>query len=137
PEAKAEEDVQPQEVKAEVVLFFNMGHDVTQVSVVKYTARNSTLKTSYIRSDKSSNIIPEISVLSHAIVPNFGGRVFENYVLEGLVSDFGAQYGNEYDKKLAADGRAMARVAKQAGKVKEILSANEEIPVSIESLFDE
>lgn len=142
PENDTEDASKEGSVKSnEVVLFFNMGHKYTQLSLVEFTARNNTAAAkSYIKkADKKVNAIPHVKMLAHYVLEDVGGGAFEMCLKNKLLADFlTAHYPEEpLYSEMMQDERVNARLLKKANKVKEILSANERIPVTVESLKDD
>ena len=110
------------------ILIYNMGAASTQVEILRFWGKPV----------KNSKNLTQMQVLSKAWDVTLGGDEFDK-----LLTDYIAE---QYDKQFSKGGsstsirdvpRAMARIRKQARKTKEVLSANEEIPVTLESLHND
>lgn len=72
-------------------------------------------------------------VLSHASDPNLGGRDFD----EVLFRHFAEQFKDQYKIDVYSNAKACIRLRTACEKLKKVLSANAEAPLSIECLMDE
>ncbi|SPO05809.1 probable heat shock protein Hsp88 [Cephalotrichum gorgonifer] len=75
----------------------------------------------------------ELSVKSTTDDRHFGGRDFDNALVEHLAKEFKGRYKLD----ILSNPRAKARVLAAAEKTKKILSANQQAPVNIESLMND
>ncbi|GAA5930859.1 uncharacterized protein JCM15063_002480 [Sporobolomyces koalae] len=68
-----------------------------------------------------------------------GGYVFDNVVREIMIEGFEATTGKQLEagKSVRKDKRAMAKLTKEAGRVKQVLSANTAASARIEGLIDD
>ncbi|KAK8941900.1 Heat shock 70 kDa protein 16 [Platanthera guangdongensis] len=96
------------------VAFVDIGQCDTQVSVVAFETG-------------------QMRVLSHASDPNLGGRDFD----EVLFRYFAEQFKEQYNIDVYCNVRACIRLRSSCEKLKKVLSANAEAPLSIECLMDE
>lgn len=96
------------------VVFVDVGHSDTQVAVVSFEPGH-------------------MKVLSHAFDSNLGGRDFD----EVLVKHFAAMFREQYNIDVYSNTRASIRLRAACEKLKKVLSANPEAPLSIECLMDE
>lgn len=96
------------------VAFVDIGHCDTQVSVVAFEAG-------------------QMRVVSHASDPNLGGRDFD----EVLFRYFAEQFKEQYNIDVHGNARACIRLRSSCEKLKKVLSANAEAPLSIECLMEE
>ncbi|KAJ3679385.1 hypothetical protein LUZ60_017396 [Juncus effusus] len=96
------------------VVFVDVGHCDTQVSVVSFG--NGDMK-----------------VLSHASDPELGGRDFD----EVLFNHFVEKFRREYRIDVESNVKASVRLKMACEKLKKVLSANAEAPLSIECLMEE
>lgn len=104
------------------VLFYNMGAQSTQVSVVTYGPK--------IQADRNANV-GQFTVKGKAWDSRLGGQWFD-LTLSDLLADL---FNKKWKKGDIRDfPKAMARIQRSAAKTKQVLSANMEIPVSIEQL---
>lgn len=72
-------------------------------------------------------------VLSHASDPNLGGRDFDQV----LYDHFAEKFKTEYKIDVRSNKKASVRLLMACEKVKKMLSANAEAPLSIECLMEE
>ncbi|XP_057764831.1 heat shock 70 kDa protein 16 [Salvia miltiorrhiza] len=96
------------------VVFVDVGHSDTQVSVVSFEPGH-------------------MKVLSHAFDSNLGGRDFD----EVLVKHFAALFREQYNIDVYSSTRASIRLRAACEKLKKVLSANPEAPLNIECLMEE
>ena len=75
----------------------------------------------------------ELAVKSTAYDRHFGGRNFD----KALVDHFAKEFKEKYKIDIHTNPKAMVRVAAAAEKMKKILSANAQAPISIESLMND
>jgi len=75
----------------------------------------------------------ELSVKSTGYDRHFGGRNFD----KALVDHFAEEFKEKFKIDIKTNAKAMTRVAAAAEKLKKILSANAQAPMSIESLMDD
>ncbi|KAK9074264.1 hypothetical protein SSX86_006861 [Deinandra increscens subsp. villosa] len=94
------------------VMFVDIGHCDTQVTLAAFEPG-------------------EMKILSHSFDPNLGGRDFD----EVLFHHFAAQFNEKYKIDVKANARASVRLRASCEKVKKVLSANAEAPISIECLI--
>ncbi|KAJ0966157.1 hypothetical protein J5N97_027295 [Dioscorea zingiberensis] len=96
------------------VVVLDIGHCDTQASVVAFEPGG-------------------MRVLSHASDPNLGGRDFD----EILFRHFAEQFKDQYKIDVYSNAKACIRLRTACEKLKKVLSANAEAPISIECLMDE
>ncbi|KAK5204995.1 adenyl-nucleotide exchange factor sse1 [Exophiala xenobiotica] len=75
----------------------------------------------------------ELAVKAAAFDRHFGGRNID----KALVDHFAAEFKEKFKLDITTNAKAVTRVAAAAEKVKKILSANAQAPLSIESLMDD
>ena len=75
----------------------------------------------------------ELAVKSTAYDRHFGGRNFD----KALVDHFAKEFKEKYKIDINTNPKALVRVAAAAEKMKKILSANAQAPISIESLMND
>lgn len=106
-------------------LIYNMGARNTQVSVLQSTAYNT-------RSKGRNVTVGTGRIIGKAWDANLGGDTF-SFRMQQLLAD---RFNEEHpDMDIRASPRGMAKLRLNGAKVKEILSANEEFPLYIESLL--
>ncbi|CAI9292563.1 unnamed protein product [Lactuca saligna] len=97
-----------------IVLFLDIGQCDTQVTVAAF--------------EKG-----KMEILAHSFDPNLGGRDFD----EVLFSHFATQFKQQYGIDVYTNVRASVRLRAACEKLKKVLSANVEAPLSIECLVDD
>lgn len=75
----------------------------------------------------------QLKILSHSFDRSLGGRDFD----EVLFNHFAAKFKEEYKIDVVSNPRASQRLRAGCEKMKKVLSANPEAPLSIECLMDE
>ncbi|MFS7934040.1 putative Heat shock protein 70 family [Helianthus anomalus] len=95
-----------------VVTFVDIGHCDTQVTVAAFEQGG-------------------MKILAHAFDRNLGGRDFD----EVLFKHFASQFSEKYKIDVCGNARACVRLRASCEKVKRVLSANAEAPISIECLI--
>ncbi len=98
------------------ILFYNMGAGSLQVSIVTLSKKMS----------KNSNV-GQLAVKAKAWDETLGGHWFDVALVDLLAESFN-------DESIFSNHRAMTKLRAHAGKIKQVLSANVEIPVTIEAL---
>lgn len=96
------------------VVFVDVGHSSMQVCVVAFKKA-------------------QLKVLAHAFDRSLGGRDFD----EVLFEHFSQKFKGEYQIDVPSNSRACHRLRVACEKLKKVLSANPEAPLSIECLMDE
>ncbi|KAJ9614665.1 adenyl-nucleotide exchange factor sse1 [Cladophialophora chaetospira] len=75
----------------------------------------------------------ELAIKATTFDRHFGGRNFD----KALVDHFAAEFKEKFKIDIYSNAKAVTRVAAAAEKVKKILSANAQAPLSIESLMED
>jgi heat shock protein 4 len=102
------------EDKAKNVVFCDIGHSSYSVSVVSFVRGQLTVRgTAYDR--------------------HFGGRNFDQVIVERLAAEFKEKYKID----VFSNNKALFRLRTAAEKCKKVLSANPQAPVNIESIMDD
>lgn len=107
-------DLPEGDAKPRRVVFVDVGYSDYTVSVVEFKKG-------------------ELAVKSTAYDRHFGGRNFD----KALVDHFAAEFKEKFKIDITTNAKATTRVAAAAEKVKKILSANAQAPLSIESVMDD
>ncbi|KAL8968091.1 MAG: hypothetical protein Q9183_002630 [Haloplaca sp. 2 TL-2023] len=107
-------DLPTAEEKPRRVAFVDIGHSNYACSIVEFKKG-------------------ELAVKSTAYDRHFGGRDFD----KALVDHFAKEFKEKYKIDIYTNPKAMVRVATSAEKMKKILSANTQAPISIESLMND
>ncbi|GKC82585.1 heat shock 70 kDa protein 16, partial [Tanacetum coccineum] len=97
-----------------IVVFVDIGHCDTQVTVAAFERGG-------------------MKVLSHASDQNLGGRDFD----EVLFKHFADKFKEQYNIDVYSNTRACIRLRASCEKLKKVLSANTEAPLSIECLIED
>jgi hypoxia up-regulated 1 len=105
-----------------------MGASSTQVTVVEYSSYNIT-------EAGKQKVVGTFDVKSKAWDSSLGGHAFDLRLMEILATRFNENIGDGVDVRNYL--RPMNKLRTQAKKVKEVLSANPNIPVIIEALYDD
>ncbi|KAL8657773.1 MAG: hypothetical protein Q9226_001589 [Calogaya cf. arnoldii] len=107
-------DLPTAEEKPRRVAFVDIGHSNYACSIVEFRKG-------------------ELNVKSTAYDRHFGGRDFD----KALVDHFAKEFKEKYKIDINTNPKALVRVATAAEKMKKILSANAQAPLSIESLMND
>ena len=122
----------------QIFLFYNMGGTAVQVSLVKL--HNYNITSSGSGSTKPKTVGP-LEVLSKAWDSTLGGQSFDHRIVEYLADQFNEQWDKQRNdgkkKDVRTVPRAMTKLRLQANKVKHVLSANMEIPIFMDALYDD
>jgi len=112
------------------VLFYNMGGSSIQVSVIQYHSH-----------EKSKKKTGSFRVLGKGWDSNLGGSSFDARLVDHMADEFNAMWNKKRNDGTEKDVRAFPRpVSKlkiQANKIKHVLSANNDMPIFIDSLHDD
>lgn len=103
--------------KPQHVIFYDMGASDLQVSLFKFTGVL----------DKKNKAVGGAQLLAQAWDDTLGGRSFDQKIVEHFLKEISA-------KGHKLDGRGLVKLQRAVKKAKEVLSANKESHVSIESL---
>jgi len=107
-------DLPPPEEKPRRVAFVDIGYSNYTCSIVEFRKG-------------------ELAVKSTAFDRNFGGRDFDQAIVDHFAKEFKEKFRIDINQNL----KARTRVAAACEKLKKILSANAGAPISIESLMDD
>lgn len=107
------------------VLFYNLGSSSLQVSVAELSAQ--VVPDGF----KKNKTVSSFQMLANAWDESLGGAKFDLRLAEHLADKFSAKIGEDV-RQLP---RPMAKIRAQAKKTKIVLSANEQIPVVMQSLY--
>ena len=119
------------ENKTHTVIFYNLGSNSLKVSLVEFKMENSTEK--YEKNKKYESFY----VLSEAWDDQVSGYIFDLNIAKWLASEFDNQASRKGKKSITESPAAMAKLITQAKRAKEVLSANKETTVYLESLFED
>ena len=107
-------DLPTAEEKPRRVCFVDIGHSSYSCSIVEFRKG-------------------ELAVKSTVSDRHFGGRNFD----KALVDHFAKEFKEKYKIDIYTNPKALVRVAAAAEKMKKVLSANAQAPISIESLMND
>ena len=107
-------DLPTAEEKPRRVCFVDIGHSTYSCSIVEFRKG-------------------ELAVKSTVSDRHFGGRNFD----KALVDHFAKEFKEKYKIDIYTNPKALVRVAAAAEKMKKVLSANAQAPISIESLMND
>lgn len=121
--------------KPETHLVYDMGAGSTTATVLKFQGRNVKDVGKY------NKTIQEVQVLGTSWDKTLGGDALNRVILEDMINTIAATAHMKklgvLPKQVRAHGRTMAKLWKEAERVRQVLSANTEISTSLESLYDE
>ncbi|KAL7748821.1 lumenal Hsp70 protein [Sorochytrium milnesiophthora] len=103
-------------------IFYDMGAGSTVATLVKFNGTRTTT---------------HISVLAVGSDRTLGGDMFDAVLYQHLAAQFQKQFGSKLEQPVEKNSRAVAKLWKEAGRVKHILSANTETQAAIESLHED
>jgi hypoxia up-regulated 1 len=118
----------------QLILFYNMGASALQVTLVRFFSHE--LPSKYGKAKQA----PGFEVLSKTWDETCGGLAFDHLLVEHMADQFNAHYATlkkESDFDVRSNARAMMKLRIQANKVKHVLSANLEIPVYLDGVYDD
>ncbi|KAJ3071597.1 Hypoxia up-regulated protein 1 [Podochytrium sp. JEL0797] len=106
-------------------LFFDMGAGSTSATLVRYT------------STKVKKVqVPTIEILAVGYDKTLGGKSIDTKLQKYLAKQFMKQHPNT-QQPIVNNARSMARLMKEANRVKQILSANTETIAAVEGVHEE
>ncbi|GAQ90029.1 hypothetical protein KFL_005910055 [Klebsormidium nitens] len=112
----------------QLVLLYDVGAAATRATLLRFSA--------YAGKDRGrSAVIGQAHTLGVRWDPDLGGQAMEARLAEHFADEFNQQVGGGTDVR--ASPKAMAKLLKAVRKTKEVLSANSEAPISVESLLDD
>ena len=121
--------------KPEVHLVYDMGAGSTTATVLKFQGR--TVKDV----GKYNKTIQEVQVLGTSWDRTLGGDALNRVILEDMINKITSSIHMKdlevLPRHVRAHGRTMAKLWKEAQRVRQVLSANTEISTSLESLYNE
>ncbi|KAM0459322.1 hypothetical protein ACHAPV_005504 [Trichoderma viride] len=121
--------------KPEYHMVFDMGAGSTTASVMRFQSR--TVKDV----GKFNKTIQEIQVLGSAWDKTLGGDSLNFMIVDDMVNQFveskGAQKISATAEQVKAHGRAIAKLSKEAERLRHVLSANQNTQASFEGLYEE
>ncbi|GAC99042.1 heat shock protein [Pseudozyma hubeiensis SY62] len=122
--------------KPEKHLFFDVGSGSVRATVVEFSTKPVVID-SILSVGKTSKDSTIVDVKGVGWERNVGGLKLDLILRDKLAAEFDTKHGQQIGGSIRDNHRAMARLLKEANRVKHILSANEVASSSIESLVDE
>jgi len=119
----------------QIYLFYNLGGSSLQVSVIKFH-HYEVPESKYSKKMKK---VGSIEVLGKGWDATLGGLSYDNRLVDYMADHFNREWhhARNHQKDIRDVPRAMTKIRLQANKVKHVLSANQEIPVHMDSLYDD
>jgi len=121
--------------KPEYHMIFDMGAGSTKATVLKFQSR--TVKDI----GKFNKTVQEVQVLGSGWDRTLGGDALNYLIVDDMVKQFvespKAQKASVEADKVKAHGRAIAKLTKEAERLRHILSANQDTQGSFEGLYDD
>jgi hypoxia up-regulated 1 len=119
----------------QIYLFYNLGGSSLQVSVVKFH-HYEVPESKYSKNTKK---IGSIEVLGKGWDATLGGLAYDHRLVDYMADHFNREWRHArgHQKDIRDISRAMTKIRLQANKVKHVLSANQEIPIHMDSLYDD
>eukprot|EP00536_Pseudo-nitzschia_multiseries_P018803 jgi/Psemu1/248917/estExt_Genewise1.C_31490002 len=118
-----------------IYLFYNLGASALQVSIIKFH-HYEVPESKYSKKMKK---VGSIEVLGKGWDSTLGGLAYDNRLVEYMADSFNHKWRHArgHEKDIRDVPRAMTKIRLQANKVKHVLSANQEIPIHMDSLYDD
>lgn len=121
--------------KPEYHMVFDMGAGSTKASVLKFQSRNVK------DVGKFNKTIQEVQLLGSGWDRTLGGDALNNLIIDDMITQFvdskGAKKASVTAEGVRGHGRAMAKLAKEAERVRHVLSANQNTAASFEGLYED
>lgn len=118
------------------VLFYNMGASALQVSVIQYYSYERK-ESKYAKPKR----VGAFQVIGKAWDATLGGQAFDARIVEHMVNEFNSVWNKKRNDGQVKDvrkyPRPMAKLRIQASKAKHVLSANNDMPIFIDALYDD
>lgn len=119
----------------QIYLFYNLGGSSLQVSIIKF----HSYEVPESKYSKKMKRVGSVEVLGKGWDSTLGGLAYDNRLVEYMADHFNREWRHArgHEKDIRDVPRAMTKIRLQANKVKHVLSANQEIPVHMDSLYDD
>ena len=112
------------------VLIYNMGASSTQVSIFEFT-------TYTMKKGSKNQTFGQFQTIGKAWDEHLGGFSYDLKLVEFMADAFNQMKIRKGKKDVRDTPRSMAKLRKSAEKVKKVLSANKQYPITVESLCDD
>lgn len=109
-----------------IVLYYNMGGQDTEVSVVRYSAIT----------DNKNKTVEYVEIMGEGCDETLGGQEFDHVLVRILANEFNGMKEREGKPDIRENAKAMRRLYKESGKIKDVLSANKITDVKVPDLAD-
>jgi hypoxia up-regulated 1 len=110
-------------------LIYDMGAGSTTATVVSFRSRS-------VKEGRKNKTVIEIATHGFGYDRELGGDFFNSRIVDTLVDTFrSSKAGSKAKTDITTDGRAFARLFKEAARVKQVLSANAETMASVRPLM--
>ena len=109
------------------VLYYNMGGTDTEVSVVRYSA---------VTEAKTNKTVEYVEIMGEGVDATLGGMSFDHALVNILADEFNGMKERQGKPDIRENARAMRRLYKESGKIKDVLSANRVVDVKVPELGD-
>lgn len=117
-------------------LFFDVGSGSVRATIVEFSTKPVVID-SILSVGKAQKEATIVDVKGVGWERNVGGLQLDLILRDKLAAEFDAKHGAQIGGSIKSNHRAMARLLKEANRVKHILSANDKASSSVESLVDE
>ncbi|GJN74523.1 lumenal Hsp70 protein [Purpureocillium lilacinum] len=121
--------------KPEYHMVFDMGAGSTSATVMRFQSRNVK------DIGKFNKTVQEVQVLGSGWDRTLGGDSLNYLIMDDMIEKFveskAAQKASVTAAAVKSHGRAMAKLAKEAERVRQVLSANQNTHASFEGLYDD
>jgi hypoxia up-regulated 1 len=115
--------------KPQYHLIYDMGAGSTSATVVSFSSRN-------INAGRAEKTVTEITTLGVGFDRELGGDLFNSRLVDHLIDTFrNSKAGKKAKSDIKSDGRAFAKISKEASRIKQLLSANVDAAASVFFLF--
>ncbi|KAH8175409.1 hsp70 protein [Sarocladium implicatum] len=121
--------------KPEYHMVFDMGAGSTKATLMKFQSR------SVKDIGKFNKTVQEVQVLGSGWDRTLGGDALNNLIVDDMIAQFveskGATKISATTEGVKAHGRAIAKLSKEASRVRHVLSANQNTQASFEGLYED
>ncbi|KAJ2900953.1 uncharacterized protein MKZ38_002188 [Zalerion maritima] len=121
--------------KPEIHMVFDMGAGSTKASIMRFQSRDVK------DVGKFNKTVQEVQVLGTGWDRTLGGDELNGLIIDDMLEQFvetsGAKKAGVAIESVKSHGRAIAKLSKEAERLRHILSANQKTSASFEGLYDE
>jgi hypoxia up-regulated 1 len=121
--------------KEQILLFYNLGAAALQISIIRFFNYDQPQK---FGKPKST---PALEVLGKSWDATCGGDAFDHIIVEFMADQFNEAYKTKHPTQTDFDvrhhTRPMTKLRIQANKVKHVLSANVDIPIYVDGVYED